>query len=158
MCTCSWGGQKRVSDHLDLELQVVSCPVRLLRNEPSSSARVADTFNHWTISPAHLAFLIICSWSCAFGSFGPQKPVWFVWEIILNWCVKIRVWEDTLGKERARAQRPVWGNWFSWVKLKSLGRGRCIYLMNHLAGPLFLKTRSSCRSRLVPNSVLSPGL
>lgn len=151
MCVCarSWGSQKRVSDHLDLKLKVVvSCPVWFLKIEPSSSARAADSFNHWTISPARLTFLIVCSRSCTLGSFGRQKPVWFVWEMILNWCVKIRVWENTSGKERAHAQRTVWGNWFSWVKLKSSGLGRCLFSMNHLADPLFLKARSSCRSRL----------
>jgi hypothetical protein len=40
------GGQKRVSDHLDIKLQTAVRYQGLLRLEPGSSAREPNAFNH----------------------------------------------------------------------------------------------------------------
>lgn len=50
MCTCAYGGQKKVLDPLKLELQeVVSCLV-VLGPKPGSSAKEATALKHSAVS------------------------------------------------------------------------------------------------------------
>lgn len=42
---------KQMSALLELEVQIVSCPVCMLETELKSSARAVHTLNHWDISP-----------------------------------------------------------------------------------------------------------
>jgi hypothetical protein len=61
MCTNAYGGQKRLSDPLELEVQaIVACPMLALRTGPWSPRRV----NCWAISSALVIHLNInLSWS-----------------------------------------------------------------------------------------------
>lgn len=52
-CVSVCWDEKRLSDPLELELWVLSCPlIRVLWTKPILPAWVISTWNHWTISPA----------------------------------------------------------------------------------------------------------